>query len=191
MVLGAAAGVLRAYSKLVSDVNETNNSVIKIKEAARAAKIDNPLVPQGPGQRCNVVLHNRPKKIGDDFENRNILHVVEDASIVQQVTCLANPLARVDQKVGKMEILVSLLPMIFIDSNKLMAEQNELLRRVVSQKHKKIAVLKQKLGESPPCQRCCMISHKSSTDAAADAAIPDDSSRPLVACPPAKKLKAV
>jgi hypothetical protein len=78
MVLGAAAGVLCAYSKLVSDVDETNNCVIKIKEAARAAKIDNPLMPQGPGQWWNAVLHNWSKKIGDDYKNHNKLHVVED-----------------------------------------------------------------------------------------------------------------
>jgi hypothetical protein len=189
MILGAAAGVIRAYSKLVSDVDKTNNCVIKIKEAARAAKIDDPLVPQGPGQRWNVVLHNWSKKIGDDFENCNKMHVVEDALIAQQVTCLANTLASVDQKVGNIEILVSLLPTLFIHSNKLMAEQNKLLRWVVSQKHKEIAVLKQKLGESPPHKRRCMTSHESSTDASAKAAIPDNSS-PLVAGPPAKKLES-
>jgi hypothetical protein len=113
---------------------------------------------------------------------------VEDASIAQQVTCLLNTLANVNQKVGNMEILVSSLPTIFIYSNKLMAEQNKLLRRVVSQKYEESTLFKRKLGESPPRQCCCVTSHKSFTDAAANAAIPDNLS-PLVAGPPGKKLK--
>lgn len=84
MVLGAVAGVLCAYSKLVSDFDDKDGTIIKIKEAAKAAAIDDQSVPKGTGPRWNVVLRSWSRKIEDDFKHRNISCVFDDAELAGQ-----------------------------------------------------------------------------------------------------------